>query len=93
MQTLRFSDILAKLDRVVTQSDLDRVKDEIQGHLPLDQFEEENFDVNSAIDEVKRDYIERALSKTDTLYEAAELLGLRSYQVMGNWMKKLGLDK
>ena len=93
MKTLRFSDILAKLDRVVTQSDLERVKDEIQGHLPLDQFEEENFDVNSAIDDVKRDYIERALSKTDTLYEAAELLGLRSYQVMVNWMKKLGLDR
>ena len=54
METLRFSDILAKLDRVVTQSDLDKVKDEIQGHLPLDQFEEENFDVNSARDEVKR---------------------------------------
>ena len=89
-----FRYLLDRLDEVRTQSDLDRIKDEIEEFLPLDQFEEERgFDVSVAIDDVKRDYIKRALEKTSTLYEAADLLGLKSYQVLANWMKKLEMQK
>jgi len=89
-----FRYLLDRLDEVRTQSDLNRFKDEIESFLPLDQFEDEKgFDISVAIDDVKRDYIERALVKTSTLYEAADLLGLKSYQVLVNWMKKLGVSK
>lgn len=98
-----FRYLLNRLDEVRTQSDLNIVKDEIESFLPLDQFEDEKgfdvsedekgFDVSVAIEDVKRDYIERALVKTSTLYEAADLLGLKSYQVLVNWMKKLGVSK
>jgi hypothetical protein len=90
-----FRYLLDRLDEVRTQSDLDRIKDEVEGLLPLDRFEgeEKGFDVLGAIDDVKRDYIGRALKKAPTLYEAADLLGLKSYQVLVNWMKKLGVSK
>jgi transcriptional regulator with GAF, ATPase, and Fis domain len=89
-----FRYLLDRLDDVKTQSDLDRIKEEVEGLLPLDRFEEsKDFDVMTAIDDVKRDYIDRALKKAPTLYEAADLLGLKSYQVLVNWMKKLGVSK
>ena len=89
-----FRYLLDRLGDVKTQSDLQIFKDEVEGFLPLDRFEEnQDFDINSAITDVKRSYIERALDETDTLYEASELLGLKSYQVLVNWMKKLGLNK
>tara|TARA_R110001592_G_scaffold9498_1_gene50352 strand:+ start:402 stop:689 length:288 start_codon:yes stop_codon:yes gene_type:complete len=89
-----FRYVLDRLGDVKTQSDLEDVKCEIETFLPLDRFEQsQDFDVNSAIFNVKRDYVERALVKSDTLYEASELLGLKSYQVLVNWMKKLGVSK
>ena len=89
-----FRYVLDRLGDVKTQSDLEDVKCEIETFLPLDRFEQsQDFDVNSAIFNVKRDYVERALVKSDTLYEASELLGLKSYQVLVNWMKKLGVNK
>ena len=50
-----FRYILDQLEEVKTESDLNYVKNEVKKYLPLDQYEE-NFDVNSAIDNVKRDY-------------------------------------
>ena len=89
-----FRYLLDSLDEVRTQSDLEDIKDEVEGFLPLDRFEEDKgFDVMTAVDEVKRDYVVRAVSKAPTLYEAADLLGLKSYQVLVNWMKKLGVSK
>jgi len=89
-----FRYLLDRLDEVRTQSDLENIKDEVEGFLPLDRFEEDKgFDVMTAIDEVKRGYVSRAVSKAPTLYEAADLLGLKSYQVLVNWMKKLGVSK
>ena len=85
--------MLDRLDEVRTQSDLENIKDEVEGFLPLDRFEEDKgFDVMTAIDEVKRDYVSRAVRKAPTLYEAADLLGLKCYQVLVNWMKKLGVS-
>ena len=89
-----FRYLFDRLDEVRTQSDLESIKDEVEGFLPLDRFEDDKgFDVMTAIDEVKRDYVVRAVSKAPTLYEAADLLGLKSYQVLVNWMKKLGVKK
>ena len=94
MEKPTFRYLLDRLGDVKTQSDLEDVKYEIEGFLPLDRFEEtQDFDVNSAIFNVKRDYVKRALVKADTLYEASDLLGLKSYQVLVNWMKKLGIKK
>jgi len=94
MEKPTFRYLLDRLDGVKTQSDLENIKDEVEGFLPLDRFEEsQDFDVTSAIFNMKRDYVERALIKTETLYEAADLLGLKSYQVLVNWMKKMGIKK
>jgi len=89
-----FRYLLDRLDEVRTQSDLEDIKDEVEGFLPLDRFEEDKgFDVMTAVDEVKRDYVSRAVSKAPTLHEAADLLGLKSYQVLVNWMKRLGVKR
>jgi len=87
-----FRYLLDRLDGVTTQSDLLDLRDEFKGFLPLDQFEE-HYDVHSAINEVKRDYIGRAISKSKNLKEASSLLGLKSYQVLLNWMDKSGMEK
>lgn len=94
MEKPTFRYLLDRLGDVKTQSDLDNFKYEIETFLPLDRFEQpHDFDVNSAIFNLKCDYVERALDETNTLYEASELLGLKSYQVLVNWMKKLGIKK
>jgi hypothetical protein len=53
----------------------------------------DDFDVYSAIDNVKRNYIERALTRSGNVGEASKLLGIRNYQTLQNWMEKLGMDK
>jgi len=87
-----FRYLLDRLEEVTTQSDLSDLRDEFQGYLPLDQYEE-SYDVNSALDDVKRDYIRRAIDKSKNLKNAANLLGLKSYQVLQNWMYKLDIEK
>jgi len=87
-----FRYLLDRLGEVKTQPDLEDLKDEFQGYLPLDQYEE-SYDVNSALDDVKRDYIRRAIDKSKNLKNAANLLGLKSYQVLQNWMYKLDIEK
>jgi len=87
-----FRYLLDRLGEVKTQPDLEDFKDEVQGYLPLDQYEE-SYDVNSALDDVKRDYIRRAIDKSKNLKNAANLLGLKSYQVLQNWMYKLDIEK
>jgi len=50
MEKPTFRYLLDRLGDVKTQSDLEDVKYEIEGFLPLDRFEEtQDFDVNSAI--------------------------------------------
>tara|TARA_R100001480_G_scaffold142250_3_gene139720 strand:- start:457 stop:831 length:375 start_codon:yes stop_codon:yes gene_type:complete len=65
------------------------------GDMPDGSFvdDPDDFDMNAALDRVKRYYIERALTKTKTFVEAAELLGFANYQTMQNWMDKLGMEK
>jgi hypothetical protein len=83
-----FRYLLDRLGEVKTQPDLEDLKDEVQGYLPLDQYEE-SYDVHSDLNDVKRDYINRAIAKSKNLKGAANLLGLKSYQVLLNWMEKL----
>jgi|TARA_R110002050_G_scaffold21715_2_gene59758 transcriptional regulator with PAS, ATPase and Fis domain len=87
-----FRYLLDRLIDIKTQSDLEDLRDEFQDYLPLDQYEE-HYDIHYALDEVKRDYIRRAIDKSKNLKNAANLLGLKSYQVLQNWMYKLDIEK
>ena len=53
------------------------------GDMPDGSFvdDPDDFDMNAALERVKRYYIERALTKTKTS-EAAELLGFANYQTI-----------
>ncbi len=54
---------------------------------PLDA----NFSLPDLIDEVAKHYLNRALQESKTKKEAAELVGLPSYQTLANWAKKYGV--
>ena len=95
-----------RLNRVVTESDLMGVIDELRENIKINEewraanprisplsFEPDDFDVRAAIDDVKRNYIRRALAQCDSASGAARLLGLGSYQPLQNWMDKLGVEK
>ena len=52
-----------------------------------------DFDINALLDEIRRDYVERALAETGGKKKrAAELLGLGSYQLLNQWMAKLDIE-
>jgi transcriptional regulator with GAF, ATPase, and Fis domain len=52
------------------------------------------FDVNVLLDEVRRTYVERALAEAGgKKKKAAELLGLGSYQLLSQWMDRLGIRR
>ena len=87
-----FRYLLDRLEEITTQSDLENLREEFQGYLPLDQYED-GYDVHSAINEVKRDYIGRAIAKSKNLQQASNLLGLKSYQVLISWMTKLDIKR
>ena len=61
------------------------------GNMPDGSFvdDPDDFDMNAALERVKRNYIERALTKTKTLSEAAELLGFANYQTLQNLIDRL----
>ena len=98
---------LERLNNIKTQTDLDEFKDEIRNDLEVNSqwrsvnnynpnisevIEPEDFNVQGAIDNVKRNYIERAMTRSKNVTEAAKLLGLKNYQTLQNWMEKLGVD-
>ncbi|MBN2642145.1 MAG: sigma-54-dependent Fis family transcriptional regulator [Victivallales bacterium] len=54
---------------------------------------EENFNIDKVIDEVKISYIKRALKEAGgKLNKASDLLGLKNYQTLKNWLKKYDLN-
>ena len=98
---------LERLNNIKTQTDLDEFKDEIRNDLEVNSqwrsvnnynpniseiIEPEDFNVQGAIDNVKRNYIERAMTRSKNVTEAANLLGLKNYQTLQNWMDKLGVE-
>ena len=55
---------------------------------------ENNFDIQSVMGEVARHYLTRAMTEAgENKSQAAELLGLGSYQTVKNWIQKYGLEK
>lgn len=53
----------------------------------------EGFDLESIMDEVARHYLSKALTEAHGVKtKAAKLLGLGSYQTLGNWMEKYGVS-
>lgn len=96
-----------RLNSIVTESDMLRFIDEIDQDLQINEdwrqanpvtlpeqvsVDPEDFDVQTAIDNIKRDYVERALTRSKNVTEAAKLLGLKNYQTLQNWMDKLEID-
>jgi transcriptional regulator with PAS, ATPase and Fis domain len=64
-----------------------------KGESILDRPLLEGFDLQELMSTVARHYLERALDKTSrNRTKAAEMLGLRSYQTLNNWLKKYGLE-
>jgi DNA-binding NtrC family response regulator len=52
------------------------------------------FNIETVLDEVKKHYLERALSQASyKKTEAARLLGLRSHQRFNDWCKAIGLER
>ena len=96
-----------RLNGIVTESDLLSFIDEIDHGLQVNEdwrqanpptlteqvsVDPDDFDVTAAIDRIKVDYVERALSRSKNVSEASKLLGLKNYQTLQNWMEKLGID-
>jgi len=99
--------MIDRLNDIRTESDLMGVIDELQHNIRVnddwrdanpnisdehDAIDPDDFDVQGAIDNVKRNYIERAMTRSKNVTEAAKLLGLKNYQTLQNWMEKLGVD-
>jgi len=89
--------VVERLRDVKTQKDLDDFVQELE-NVRVDYDENvtriPDYDVYSAIDDVKRDYISRALEAAEGKYtKAADLLGLRNHQTFTNWYTKLYGDK
>ena len=59
----------------------------------LDRSLGNDFSLPDLLSDVAKAYLERAVAQTEgNKTTAAELLGLKSHQVMTNWMKKHGLE-
>lgn len=55
---------------------------------------DKNFNIQNVIDDVVRQYIEKALKQTGgNRTKAAEILGLSNYQTLNNWIKKYGISE
>jgi transcriptional regulator with GAF, ATPase, and Fis domain len=85
--------VVERLRDVKTQKDLDGFIKELE-NVRVDYDETvariPDYDVYSAIDDVKRDYIERALKAADGKFtKAADLLGLKNHQTFKNWYTRL----
>ena len=54
---------------------------------------DQGIDINEIIGDVCRHYIDRALQETNgSKTKAAELLNLKNYQTLNNWMEKYGIN-
>ena len=75
-------DVLAALLPLVTESDGRSSRKIGQG-----------LDLKSYLDEVARDFIDQAMTKSGQRKTgAAKLLGFDNYQTLGNWMVRLGME-
>jgi transcriptional regulator with GAF, ATPase, and Fis domain len=85
--------VVERLEDVKTQTDLNEFVDELKSvRVSYDDqvARMPDYDVYAAIDDVKRDYINRALDAADGKFtKAADLLGLRNHQTFKNWYTRL----
>tara|TARA_R100001510_G_scaffold11956_1_gene9173 strand:+ start:171 stop:464 length:294 start_codon:yes stop_codon:yes gene_type:complete len=86
--------VVERLEGIKTQRDVDEFIAELR-NVRVD-FDENvarvpDYDVYSALDDVKRDYISRAMATAGSYTKAAKLLGLKNRQTLTNWVK--GLEK
>ena len=52
----------------------------------------EDFSLEILIDELKKHYLERAMTESmGRVTLAAEMLGMKNYQTLNNWLKQYGL--
>lgn len=82
--------------QTISKSDIDESLLKFEGSGKdniLDRPMKNEFNLNDILSEVSTHYIERALQETNqNKTEAAQLLGLPSYQTLTNWMKKYGVE-
>lgn len=65
-----------------------------QGEQILNKDVSQGIDINEILKEVSVHYIEHALEESDgSKSRAAELLGLKNYQTLNNWMDKYGISQ
>ena len=59
----------------------------------LDRSVQQGIDLSAILDEVRHHYIELALRESGkNKSKAAQLLGLKNYQTLSNWMEKYGME-
>jgi transcriptional regulator with GAF, ATPase, and Fis domain len=96
--------VVDRLNGIVTETDLLSFIDEVRHNIEVNEdwrrsnppslpeqvsVNPEDFDVFTAVDNIKRDYVERALSRSKNVSSAAKLLGLKNYQTLQNWINRL----
>ncbi len=96
--------VVDRLNGIVTETDLLGFIDEVRHNIQVNEdwrrsnppslpeqvsVNPEDFDVLTAVDNIKRDYVERALAKSKNVSSAAKLLGLKNYQTLQNWIDRL----
>lgn len=85
--------VVDRLHDIKTQTDLNEFIDELENvRVAYDEqvARMPDFDVYAALDDVKRDYINRALDAADGKFtKAADLLGLKNHQTFKNWYEKV----
>jgi transcriptional regulator with GAF, ATPase, and Fis domain len=96
--------VVDRLNGIVTETDLLGFIDEVRHNIEVNEdwrrsnppslpeqvsVNPEDFDVSTAVDNIKRDYVERALAKSKNVSSAAKLLGLKNYQTLQNWIDRL----
>lgn len=106
--TMCMNYVVNRLNGIKTESDLMGFIDEVQHNLKVNEdwrdanpptlpeqvsVDPDDFNVTAAIDRIKIDYVERALTRSKNVSDASKLLGLKSYQVLQNWMYKFGIEK
>lgn len=86
--------VVERLEGIKTQRDVDEFIEELR-NVRVDYDKNvarvADYDVYSALDDVKRDYISRAMATAGSYTKAAKLLGLKNRQTLTNWVK--GLEK
>ena len=96
--------VVDRLNGIVTGTDLLSFIDEVRHNIEVNEdwrrsnppslpeqvsVNPEDFDVFTAVDNIKRDYVERALARSKNVSSAAKLLGLKNYQTLQNWINRL----